>query len=246
MSGFKVQDGNNMPIQAPLSPDPFVPYVCPENSTLSVICRAPEGILEKYLAPTPFTPLADLFIIYVADFTNCDKIPFMDGGIIVPVAFEGGTGGNFLFEYEDNDSAIAAGRDLWGYPKKFGAFQTSVGGDEVSATITRHGTELINIACDLSQPVDLPDVVTMPHLNIHVQPGPDGKVLSKRVIARDTSPDFKQTSHRTGAATARLGSLPQDPLGELGPMEVLGGSYTVGDYLASETHGWGRTIATLV
>lgn len=245
MSDYKVQNGNNMPIQAPLIPDPFVPYRCPGNWTLNVVCRAPEGILEKYLAPSPFAPIDDRFVIYVSDFMNCDKIPFHDGGIIVPVRFDEYTGGNFLFEYEDNDAAIAAGRDLWGYPKKYGSFEKSVSDSKVSATITRHGVELVHIECDLTQPIDVPDVVTMPHLNMHVQPGPDGKVLNRRVIARDTSPDFEQTSHRTGKASARLASLPQDPLGELGPVEVLGGSFTMGNYLASEENGWGRTIAEL-
>ena len=112
MTDYKVQSGNNMPMQAPLIPDPFVPYRCPDNATLSVFCRTDRAVLDDFLAPTPFEAAGDIIVAYAADFTRCDKIPFMDGGIIVPVIYEGTPGGYFLFEYEDNDAAIAAGRDL--------------------------------------------------------------------------------------------------------------------------------------
>jgi len=246
MAIFKVRDGNNMPLQAPLIPDPFVPYRCPRNATVSVVCRTDKSVLERYLAPTPFAPQGDLYAVYVSDFSNCDKVPYMDGGIILPVTFEGRAGGTYLFEYEDDDRAIAAGRDLWGYPKKYGAFTMQRDGDIVSATITRHGTEILAISCDLGQPRDVPDLAITPHFNIHTQPAPDGTILSRRVIERDTSPDFKLISKDSGAATAKLAGLPQDPLDEFTPAEVLGGTYVVGDFLASETHGWGRTIADLV
>lgn len=243
MTDYVVQNGNNMPMQGPLIPDPFVPYQCPGNATLSIICRTDRAVLDKYLAPTAFTPSSDLYLVYVSDFSNCDKAAFMDGGIIVPVLYDGREGANYLFEYEDNDAAIAAGRDLWGYPKKYAEISLVRDGDTVTGRIHRRSTDILNIACDLSDPVELPAVTTAPHFNTHIQPGPDGKVLRRRIIERDTSPDFQLKSSQTGRATVALAGLPSDPLHELRPREILGGLYTVGDFFATEENGWGKTIA---
>ena len=244
MPDFKLQNGNNMPLQAPLIPDPFVPYECPGNRSLNAICRCDPAVLAAYLVDTPFTPMGDRFLAYVSDFTNCDKVQFMDAGIIIPVKFEDHTGGYFLFEYEDDDAAIAAGRDLWGYPKKHAEVTLAENGATVRGSVVRKGVPLISIECELDG-TEIPALKTTPHLNIHIQPAPDGGVLSKRIISRDTSPDFRTTSMRTGSATVRLGSLPTDPLGPLQPVEVLGASYVIGDFFATETNGWGRTIARI-
>ncbi len=173
MGKIVLQNGNNMPLQAPLIPDPFVPYRCPRNRSLNAVCQGDPEVLKAYLANTPFTLADDRFLVYVSDFTNCDKIPFMDAGVVIPVEFEGRTGGYFLFEYEDNDAAIAAGRDLWGYPKKYGDILLEERGDRVTASVTRKGVPLITINCTLDG-APAPALKTTPHLNIHIQPAPDG------------------------------------------------------------------------
>ncbi|WP_174769936.1 acetoacetate decarboxylase family protein [Paraburkholderia hayleyella] len=245
MSKYLVQNGNNAPIHAPLIPDPFVPYHCPRQRSLNAVCRVDRATLQRYLAPTPFTPVDDRVLVYVADFMNCNKVPFMDAGIVVPVHYGDGQGGYFLFEYEDDDAAIAAGRDLWGYPKKFGVIELLEDGERVRGTVVRKGVTLISIDCDLAQASAPPALVTTPHLNLHVQPAPDGGILNKRVIARDTSADFQLTSARHGAAQVQLAGIATDPLHEFAPLEVLGASYVIGDFFATEQNGWGRTVEVL-
>lgn len=241
----KIQNGNNMPVQAPLIMDPFVPYDCPDNITLSVLCRADRSLLERYLAPLPYAPKNDLFVVYASDFSNCAKCQFMDGGIIVPVDYEGRPGATYLFEYEDNDSAIAAGRDLWGYPKKYADITLETDGDSARVCITRKGTDILTIEADFSVDTSFEMPKLAPHFNMHVQPGPDGKVLSRRVIERDTSPDFQLKSSRMGHAKVALASIENDPLGEFAPLEVLGAQLVIGDFFATEENGWGRTVAQL-
>lgn len=244
MRTYSVRNGNNMPLQAPLIPDPFVPYKCPGNRSLNVYCRVERGVLDAYLAPTPFEATGDVILVYISDFTACDKIPFMDAGIVVPVSYMDKTGGYFLFEYEDEDAAIAAGRDLWGYPKKFGAIDLVEHASGVSGTVTRKDTPIISLDCTFADDIAFSRPATTPHLNIHVQPGPDGKILSRRIIERDTSPDFKLIRERKGSATVALRSLSTDPLAEFAPFEVLGATYVVGDFYATEANGWGKTIGS--
>ncbi|MBT5416130.1 MAG: acetoacetate decarboxylase family protein [Rhodospirillaceae bacterium] len=243
--GYRVQSGNNMPIQAPLIPDPFVPYHCPHNANLMVVCRTDKAVLEKYLAPTPFEAIDDRYVVYASDFSRCDKTPFMDTGIIVPVRWGKRTGGYFLFEYENNDSAIAAGRDLWGYPKKYAEILFEESEAAVRSRTVRKGETIMELRCNLTRPAEFEPVVTTPHLNIHIQPGPDGRILNKRIIERDTSPDFALESECKAMAEVSLRGLSSDPLHELQPQEVLGASFVVGHFHATEENGWGRTVVEL-
>ncbi|MDW6021848.1 acetoacetate decarboxylase family protein [Mesorhizobium sp. BAC0120] len=245
MTRIRLHNANNMPLQAPLIPDPFVPYDCPANRSLNAICQGDATILGQYLENTPFTLTGDRFLVYVSDFTNCNKTPFMDAGIVIPVRFGECEGGYFLFEYEDNEAAIAAGRDLWGYPKKFGTIELTEREGGATASVVRNGVPLISIDCRFDE-VEREPLKTTPHLNIHIQPAPDGTILNKRVIARDTSPDFRQTSCRWGSAQVSLGTLPTDPLAPLGPVQVFAANYVIGDFFATEENGWGTTIADLV
>lgn len=246
MKIFTVQRGNNMPVQSPLIPDPFVPYQCKNNRILYVVCRGHRRVIDRYLKPTPFESVDDRYIVSIADFSQCDKAQFMDAAIVLPVRFRNRLGGYYLFEYENNDAAIAAGRDLWGYPKKYAEITMTRRGHVVAGKAVRHGKAIMEVSVDLSKPRALvPRLKLTPHYNMHVQPRPDGPgYAAMRIIERDTSPDFVLKSERFGAGRLSLRGLATDPLHEFQPIEILGGGLVTGDFHATEANGWGRVIAT--
>lgn len=249
MSSFKVQNGNNMPIQSPLIPDPVVPYSCSESKTLYAVIELQEEIIRKYLEPTPFEYVNNLAMVYVNDFRSSEKLPYMDGGIIVQVQYKDIIGGYYLFEYEDDDAAVATGRELWGYPKKLGKMTLEKSGNMVRGTAERKGEKLIEIECSISgdNEKEIPKLKVFPHLNIHTIPKPDGPgIFSQRIIARDNSADCNLISEETGEAKVKLSSGKTDPLGEFSPVKVLGGGYSVTDFLAGEKNGWGKVLDTLI
>lgn len=167
--------GNNMPIHAPLIPDPFVPYECKNNKTLFAVCQGNEDTIKNFLKSTPFEFVDDKFVISISDFSNCNKVPFMDSAIVVPVKYKDIYGGYYLYEYENHDSAIAAGRDLWGYPKKFANITLEDYNGLVKGTVKRSNKLIIEIECDLNCPTkNLVSIKTTPHLNLHTIPKPDG------------------------------------------------------------------------
>ncbi|MDH3691546.1 MAG: acetoacetate decarboxylase family protein [Gammaproteobacteria bacterium] len=247
MSQLKISYGNNMPVQAPLIPDPFVPYQCLGNRTVYAVCRGDENVIRSLLEPTPFEFVEDRFVVSIVDFSNCDKVPFMDAAIVVPVGYKDILGGNYIFEYENNDAAIAAGRELWGYPKKYARISLEKEGDTVTARVIREGEMLMEVQCVLDDSMSIPTKPKLtPHLNIHAQPAPDGPgVLARRIIARDTSSDFKVISERAGETSIRLGGTANDPLDLFESKEILGGGFIVGDFYATEKNGWGKIIDTL-
>ena len=195
MTSSTIKPGNNMPVQASLVPHPFMPYHCPGNRSVYAVCRGDEGALRSLLEPTPFDYVEDRFVVSVTDFSNCDKVPFFDAAIVMPVRFGDLTGGHYVFEYEDDDRAIAAGRELWGYPKKQASISLDRKGDLVCGSASRHGTTILEIELPLEfavKALEKPDI--LPHLNLRTIPAPDGPGTTLRqVIARDTTPDFVLT-----------------------------------------------------
>ncbi|HKM77178.1 MAG TPA: acetoacetate decarboxylase family protein [Candidatus Bathyarchaeia archaeon] len=236
---------NNLPLHSPLYPTPFVPYSCPRNRTLTVICEGNLDSINEILSYTPFQFASNNFVISVSDFENCSAIPFMDVGVIFPVKFRDLIGGFWAYEYEDNDESIAAGRELWGYPKKFASAKLEEKGNHVMAVVERKGVKLIEVELTLTgDPV--PEIRTYPHLLLQVIPNAEKPgVFLKRILARDTSPDFVTKDRKTGTATVAFGKLDSDPIFKLGPTKVLGGVYTVGDFFATEKNGWAKIISTL-
>lgn len=240
-----LKNANNVPIHAPLFSDPFVPYACPGNTTLSVYCRGDRSRLAAHLVNTPFELASDIFLVYVSDFTKCDKASFMDAGIMLPVLYRGRRGGYVLYEYENDDAAMAAGRELWGYPKKYAAIEMRIANEKAWGRVERKGQVIFELEADLAAPAVVPAIDLSPHFNVKVAAAPQGGVQSRQIIERDTSPDFVLTSTSSGTGRAVLTGHENDPLHRLGSFDCLAASLTVGDFLASEQHGWGRVIETL-
>jgi len=247
MDARAVAAANNMPIQAPLVPHPFVPYEAKDQRILYAVCRGDEAAIRALLAPTPFDYVEDRFVVSVVDFTTCVKCSFYDVAIVVPVRFGAMTGGHYVFEYEDNDAAIAAGRELWGYPKKYARIGMEEEGGRVAGWAERHGTRIVEVCVTPDEGAPMPPALDiLPHLNVKAVPAADGPGCALRqVIARDTSPDLVMKARTAGRAEVKIAPVPGCPLDLFTPLEVLGGVYATADFYATEQNGWGRVVATL-
>lgn len=248
MSDIKIQKANNMPVQAPLVPDCVLPYGCKNSRTVYAMCEVSEETLRRHLEPTPFEYVTNLCMIYVNDFTESAELPYMDAGIIFTVKYKGVTGGYYMYEWEDDDTAIETGRN-WGYPKKFAEMTLERHGDIVKGTATRRGVKLIDIELDLSRPIaGLPKLpAVFPHLNILTIPNPDGPgIFSQRITARDNSSTCTTLSNELAEVKIAIDSSATDPIGDFAPLKVLGGGYSVTDFLATTENGWAKVIDTLI
>lgn len=246
---YVVQNGNNVPIHAPLIPSPFVPYQCPNNRSVTVFGRIDPEIIKKYLEPTPFDYVDNVIMVYIQDFTNTDRCSFWDCGIVVSAKYKDVVGGYFLFEYEDQDYSIAAGRELWGYPKKYADINLVEHTDKYVATAVKNGREIIRMELDKKEKcnVQQPDTKFLPHLLLHCVPNGDKPGLfSKRVMARDTSPDFKTRISKVYNATLTLRCVGEDALDEFAPVEIICGTFKEGEYFATEENGWAKVLETLI
>lgn len=248
---YKVQNGNNMPIQAPLYDSPFVPYSVPDMPTLIVYCKAPPGIIEKYLEPSPFGYVSSDFIVTISDMMNTKHSNggFYDIAIVVPIKYKDRFAGHYLFEYEQDDYCVAAGREIWGYPKKLANIFFEEKHGKVLATATKNDVEIIRLEMDLNKQAQgvIPNLVLVPHFNLQVIPNCDGPgVFLKRIISRDTTLDFVTKREVEGFGQVKFQGIRNNPLDEFTPIEIYGAVYKVGDYFATEENGWGKVVDVLI
>ena len=242
--------GNMVPVHSQDIPDPAM-YTCKDCATLSVYCRAKDGVIKDCLRDTPFEFVSNDFVVYVSDMTQaCFEVGgFYDMGLIIPVRYGDVIGGHYLYEFESEDYGIACGREIWGYPKKFADGMLEEKDGKVIAAGIKRGVEIIKLEVDFNKPVQkpLPDIKLIPHIQLQTIPAADHHgIYSQRICARDTSADYVGKRAEQGAGKATLRSVVRTPIGDFDPEEVYGATFTVGDTASTEEHGWAKILAVLV
>ncbi|WP_152654851.1 acetoacetate decarboxylase family protein [Oceanobacillus sp. CFH 90083] len=239
---------SNVPVHSPLFPDPFVPYQCKGYVSMYAVLEVNKKEIEQTLSYTPFDYVDNKIVVSISDFSNTDKLSYMDCAIVVPVQYKGKTGGYYIYEYENQDAAIAAGRDLWGYPKKYAAITLKESNGAFYGEAVKDGQAIIKLSGDFNHTVgSLAEPITTPHLNIRTIPKPTGGIQFQEIIERDTSPDFVLYEKRyTNDIQLTLQSSKTDLLNRLEPLQILGGGLIKGDFYATEENGWGKVLDTII
>jgi hypothetical protein len=106
---------------------PEPPWTYTDASIVNVVCRAADVGAPAELLPDGMDAVDDsgLFSVF---FMSVPFLPEMgpgysssEFGIVVPARNgAGATGGCFALMLVDNDVALSAGREIWGYPKQLG------------------------------------------------------------------------------------------------------------------------------
>lgn len=236
----------NVPVHAPLFPDPFVPYSCKNFRSIYAVADVNETELKRILSYTPFDFVDNKVVISVSDFSNTDKVSYMDCAIVLPIKYKNKYGGYYIYEYENNDAAIAAGRDLWGYPKKYAAIRLESNDGNLIGAAQKNGEEFLQIKLNTNKEMkSIAKPITTPHYNIRTIPKPAGGIQLQEIIERDTSPDFVLHEEKYYEVSMEMKSTQSDPLHLLGPVNVIGGGVISGDFYATEENGWGKVVGNL-
>ena len=108
-----------MPLTSPAYPRG--PYRFVNREYFIITYRTdPDALRAVIPAPLEFTdPTVKYEFIRMPDSTGFGD--YTESGQVVPVSFRGETGGYVLAMYLDCDPPIAAGREIWGFPKKLAA-----------------------------------------------------------------------------------------------------------------------------
>lgn len=113
-----------MPLTSPSFPPG--PYRFVDREFFIVSYRTdPDALRAVIPAPLQFTePVVKFEFIRMPDSTGFGD--YTESGQVIPVSYQGQRGGYVHAMFLDDESPIAGGRELWGFPKKYAAPRLSI------------------------------------------------------------------------------------------------------------------------
>lgn len=227
-------------------PEPPWDYV--NASVLDIVVRVaqPER-LAPFLAPgLEVREGQDTVVVTFLDVPHIPQIGFdyhsTECGMVIPVRTSAGVaGGHFAFMLVDNDVAITAGREIWGYPKKLAQVRMRrMSDDEITASATHLRFREWNTAGSVRARVrldgsadGLADAVTacQPRILARSIRSPESGRPEGWTLMEVRSQNVRVHERRSGSATLELGDSREEGLAQLGPFDVLGAICTRCDFV---------------
>ena len=215
----------SIPRSRPLyGPPPYAYRECPQ---LIVVFRSSETALRE-LVPVPITPNAhDLAFLMIGSMVTDEFGTYNEAIVAVPSSVNGIGGNHVVFHYVEGDRPMAAGREIMGWPKKFGDIRWTSGDGRVEASCAREGSTLIRAGAELVGPARPEDLQLDPTwLNLKVIPSVvDGAPPDVAQITAMTLLDVSVADAQAGPATIEFSSTADDRLEALEIHEVIGGIF---------------------
>ncbi len=201
------------PIGSPLYPN--APYHYKDARLFLALFNPTEDSLKKVL-PDPLRPsqmpLAGLMF---GEMKCVEAGTFMESALLAQCIFdnqitkEEEVGVYFAHNYVDTDVAQAAGREIWGYPRKRAEIKLDMKKDTVQGTVVRDGNTLLKATCKLDEDGEWID--SGPNLNFKVIPSITGSGYDvAQLTAAYTTYDVK--TGRSGDVNVEIKSGPRDDL----------------------------------
>ncbi|MFI5035486.1 MAG: acetoacetate decarboxylase family protein [Acidimicrobiales bacterium] len=184
----------------------------------------------RSLVPPPLeaTDPLDVLVRIGQYRSNCVG-DFAGAGIYLPARFGDVTGVYVLTMFMDTDAAVIFGRETFGEPKKLASVNFSYGSRSVSASVRRHGVELISAAADLG--VDAGPVSSTSYaFNVKSWTAADGEGLEADAVLTQTRFETRLRVNQVCEGSIALRSTVHDPLGELVIKRVKRVNYYEGDH----------------
>lgn len=204
-------------------------------------------IIEKLLPP-PLKPVESPTVYaFVADYpkTNFGAV-YKEAAVFLSCEYEDIEGGYCLAMPVTDDMALAAGREVFGYPKKMANIHYQKEKRNAEGWAERHGTRFFEVNAKLNGRPNSPEFldlvtertggatgggieITEVTYNYKHFPSPDGNYFdyNPRLIREEVV--FRPTELKIGNAELSLKSSESDPWGELVVEKILGALYLKGN-----------------
>lgn len=179
----------SMPRQWGLYPPP--PYQYSHIRAIIVFFQCPPDVKEKYLPPELDSDKA-MDTILIAEYPDTTLGPYNESLMLLSCKHKKKMGFYVFNIYVDSDEALTAGREIWGYPKKFCEIKLSPPQEnKVQGTLTRKGIRFLDVEVELLDEVPQFDpklLGAMPLYNLKIIPD----------IADNSKPVLRQLTANNG------------------------------------------------
>lgn len=222
----------SMPLQSPTFPRG--PYRFFRRQYLVVSYQSDAAAIREAL-PEPLVPAGDTVAVQWLDLPDGEGFgAYSAAAQIIPCTFKGEPC-NFVSQmYVDNTPPLAGGREIWGYPMKYGKAVLKVTGDTLTGTLdyatqrAATGTMVYKhdaFRADLSKEKEL---LARTQVTLKMIPDIDGTPAIAQLVGINFE-DVKLHGAWTGEARLELIPAVNCPLADLSVRRVTGGLHMVTD-----------------
>ena len=228
-----------MPLTSPAFPPG--PYRFYNREFLIVTYRTDLDALRA-VVPEPLQvtdPIVKYEFIRMPDSTGFGD--YTESGQVIPVSFEGQKGGYVHSMYLNDESPIAGGRELWGFPKKLASPSLTVERDTLLGTLdygpVRVATATMGYKHQALDLAAIKDSMLAPNYLLKIIPHVDGGPRICELV-RYFMTDVTVKGAWTGPAALELAHHALAPVAQLPVLEVISGTHILSDI----TLGMGSVI----
>lgn len=211
---------------------PVGPYRFVDREYLIITYRTDPEMLRE-LVPAPLEvaePLVKYEFIRMPDSTGFGD--YTESGQVIPVRLNGEAGGYVHAMFLDDDPPIAAGRELWGFPKKLASPSLTVERDTLVGTLdfgsSRVATGTMGYKHRSLEPLQVARALEEPGYLLKIIPHVDG---SPRIceLVRYHLRDVILKGAWSGPATISLFPHALAPVADLPVLEVVSAVHLIAD-----------------
>jgi len=222
------------PFDNPLVPK--FPVRFRNTEILTIIYRTSQSRIEQII-PEPLVSISDLVIVHFYHMNDAEWFGnYYESAVQVEVRLKGtdiqGVYSPYL--YLGNDGAVAAGREVYGQPKKFGNPSIRIVDDLIIGRVERNGIDILTGTLAYKQYRSSLDEMTrlIPftrNINLKIIPNVDGTPAIVQLTSRTLENLVVHECWR-GQATMEIRPNAQAPVHKLPVLEMLDGFYWVCDF----------------
>jgi acetoacetate decarboxylase len=217
---------NETPYGAPLVPR--LPLRMRNTEILTVVYRSDASEVERML-PSPLSTVGDLVLVHIYRMHDADWFgAYGESAIQIP-AVHPATGTRGVYSpllFVEGDGPVAAGREIYGQPKKAGTITLEPHGDLLVGRVMRNGIDILTATTPYKQQQGTQDDLERhasfrTNINLKVIPAADGTGTSVSEITARTLSDVEIHEVWKGPGTVELRPNAQAPVHLLPVVEVV-------------------------
>jgi acetoacetate decarboxylase len=232
----KVEDILKLPSMPAASPSyPMGPYRFVNREYMIVTYETDKDLLRQAV-PEPLEPNPDGHVLYewirMPDSSGFGD--YTESGVVIPCLYKGEPINFTAQMYLDDEPPISAGREIWGFPKKYAHPKLEVASDTLTGTLHYAG-QMVAMGTMAYKHQESPGGVeamakamTKTQCNLKIIPDVDGKPKICQLVAYNL---IDVTIKGSWLSPARLHLIPHvnAPAADLPIKKIVGGKHFIGD-----------------
>jgi len=206
------------------------------NREFFIITYESDAAAIRDAVPEPLEPNKDNLVAFewinMPDSSGFGS--YTESGCVIPCTYKGESVNYIVGMYLDDEAPIAAGREIWGFPKKYANPKLEVAKDTLTGTLSYAGQKVAMGTMGYKheshayEPEVTLESLAKTQVNLKLIPGIDGKPQIAELVAYNIT-DITVKGCWTGPARLHLIPHVNAPVADLPVKRVIGGKHIIAD-----------------